>query len=212
MNIEQIINEYLNRETNHIDSGKHKVSLAGRCYRMRVWDKQKLAPSNPVDDRMKRVFEVGNIFHNWLQDILENRGLLLLREFDVEDNYRAGRIDAVVNNEGKKILYDFKTVHSRKFHYQDKVDIHYCIQAWTYKQMLENQFDIHIDAVRILYISKDDLCMREIDVKTVEDIDEITTKDWEELLRYEKREPLNIPKQSWECKYCVYQDKCKGGE
>jgi len=78
--------------------------------------------------------------------------------------------------------------------------------------MLENQFDIHIDAVRILYISKDDLCMREIDVKTVEDIDEITTKDWEELLRYEKGEPLNIPKQSWECKYCVYQDKCKGGE
>ena len=59
-----------------------------------------------------RVFEVGKILHEYLQNFLDEQGLLVLREFELEDAKRIGHLDAVIWDGRQSILYDFKTVNS----------------------------------------------------------------------------------------------------
>lgn len=211
MKLQDLIDQILSRQEASLSSGKFRVSGAGQCYLKRIVEKEGYEPSDPYEPRKLRIFAVGNIFHNWLQDLLEKEGILIGKEIEVEDEVKKGHIDAIIQLDGKRILYDFKTVHSHKFfHLSNGIDIHYCIQAWTYKQMYEAQFQEKIDEVYIIYISKDDLLFEEIDVSKVYNIEKITKEDWEILLKiYKKEEEFHGPKWDWECQYCIYKSICK---
>ncbi|MEM2963737.1 MAG: hypothetical protein QXN01_04560, partial [Candidatus Anstonellales archaeon] len=50
---------------------KFRVSDAGRCHLMRYWKRQGKPASDEPDARTQRVFEVGHVFHVWLQDLLQ---------------------------------------------------------------------------------------------------------------------------------------------
>jgi CRISPR/Cas system-associated exonuclease Cas4 (RecB family) len=144
-----------------------------------------------------------------VQDILTQQGLLKMKEFVVEDEHRKGILDAICHYEDKVILYDFKTVHSRKFHYMRNAeidapqDMHYCLQALTYEAMLP----FPVDSVRIAYISKDDLCIEEIEVP---DFSTELTDDWQKLITCwtYQQEPTAKP-MDWECGYCSYRSGCE---
>jgi len=187
------------------ENNKFRVSDAGRCRLMRFWKRQGKPVSNDFDERTLRVFEVGNVFHIWLQDLLQEKGLLVEREFEVEDAHRIGHIDALVKNGNGLILYDFKTVNSKKFSYIKKEgDIHYAFQVASYAMMLP----FGVSEAAIVYISKDDLRIAEMPV----DLDGIKSKvtdDWTILIQaWENQvEPTPNP-MSWECKYCNYQSSC----
>ncbi len=191
---------------------KFRVSDAGRCYLMRYWKRQGKPFTDEPDSRTQRVFEVGHVFHRWLQNLLEAKGMLIEKEKKVEDIHRVGHIDALVMTEQGLVLYDFKTVHSRKFHYKRKEggngDKHYAMQAYTYAQMLP----FGVADIRIGYISKDDLCIEEVSVD--EAIEQDVIDDWNTLIElWEKQiEPPAQPQYEWECKYCVYKSICQRGE
>ena len=185
---------------------KFRCSSAGRCRLMRYWQRQGRSVSDVPDERARRVFEVGHMFHEWVQDILDRRQLLIEREKEVEDLHRIGHIDAIVREGGRIILYDFKTVHSRKFTYlKEGADIHYQYQITSYALMLP--YDV--DEARIAYISKDDLRIREIPVD-YEGIAPAVTDDWNILINaWEKQVAPEPNPKEWECKYCAYGSSCE---
>jgi CRISPR/Cas system-associated exonuclease Cas4 (RecB family) len=186
---------------------KFRVSDAGRCHLMRYWKRQGKPFTDEPDARTQRVFEVGHVFHVWLQDLLTEKKMLVGKEFEVEDIHRVGHVDAIVMAQEGLILYDFKTVHSRKFHYMRNGDgdRHYAIQAYTYATMLP----FGVVDIRVAYISKDDLCIEEISVNT-DDISDYVMQDWQTLINAWNRnlEPEPNP-MSWECKYCSYKSSCQ---
>ena len=118
--IETIIDDNISKKHRAKDNSKFRVSDSGRCHLMRFWKRQGKEFSDEVDRRTRRVFEVGHIFHEWLQEGLLKAGVLVEKEFKVEDIHRAGHADAIVMTEQGLVLYDFKTVHSKKFHYLGK--------------------------------------------------------------------------------------------
>jgi len=209
--IAKTINEYIadQRAVERKKSGKFSVGDAGRCHLMRYWKRQEKPTTDEPDERAFRVFQVGHIFHEWIQDILAKKGLLMRKEFGVEDEHRKGILDAVCLYEDKTILYDFKTVHSRKFHYMRNAetgvpqDMHYCLQVLTYEAMLP----FPVDSVRLAYISKDDLCIEEIEVP---DLHMEMEDDWQKLITCwtYQQEPIAKP-MDWECGYCSYRSGCE---
>lgn len=210
MRIEEVINSYLieKRESEKRDNTKFRISDAGRCRLMRYWKRQGRPFSDEHDARVLRIFEVSTMIHKWLQDILQAKGILEAVEFRVEDEHRLGHVDAIVRTESGLILYDFKTVNSRKFHYKKENgfdDVHHAMQAVSYAMMLPFQ----VSDVRIVYVSKDDLQIEEVSVLNFEGIFEKTKEDWEILIRawIENSEPEPNPL-PWECQYCVYKSIC----
>ena len=203
----EIIDTYIAEKNASIqrENGKFRVSDAGRCRLMRLWKRQGKPFSDTPDERTYRVFEVGHVFHVWLQELLANKKVLLASEFEVEDIHRIGHVDAIVNKGSGLILYDFKTVHSKKFSYIKKdADLHYHFQASTYAMMLP----FGVEQVLIAYVSKDDLRIQEVSVE-VDVIGSQVEEDWKLLIEaWENQvEPTPNP-MSWECKYCNYQSSC----
>jgi CRISPR/Cas system-associated exonuclease Cas4 (RecB family) len=203
-----LVDTYISEKRNTNDSGndKFRVSDAGRCHLMRYWKRQGKPASDDFDERTLRVFEVGHVFHVWLQDLLIEKGILVGKEFEVEDIHRRGHIDALIQTESGLLLYDFKTVHSRKFTYlTDESDRHYHMQAASYTLMLP----FGVAETRIAYISKDDLRILELPVD-VEEIKDAVTADWYTLVSAwaNQKEPTPNP-QDWECRYCTYRASCE---
>ena len=212
--IAQSLNKNLNEEQRSQDYSKFRVSDAGRCHLMRYWKRQGKPFSDVPDERTLRIFEVGRVFHIWLQNLLRLKKVLVAEEFEVQDKHRIGHVDAVVMTEQGLVLYDFKTVHSKKFHYMKKFetdgDRHYAMQAYTYAMMLP----FGVTDIRIAYISKDDLCIREVSInEEYPNIDEWVLKDWVKLIECwdSQTEPEPNP-MDWECGYCGYKSSCEFGQ
>jgi len=213
--IKQIIDEYIaeKKKQEERDYSKFRVSDAGRCRLMRFLKRLGVSPTDLPDSRTLRIFEVGHTFHKWIQGILQEKNLLLSAEHRLEDEHRLGHIDAVILSETQKlIIYDFKTVHSKKFSYIQQADEHHAQQVLTYYLMLPDEIRGEVEDVRVAYISKDDLRIEEFSVLSPELIAK-TKEDWEILISaWEKgKEPEPNPK-IWECKFCPYKSMCQGGE
>ncbi len=140
------------------------ASSAGYCMRKQIFERLKVTPVAD-DARKTRVFEVGDLFHEWMQRITKNAGLSVAQELELQDEdlMVRGHIDDLVlvkksvvvsrsdvpmtaDNPGMLttqefdhlILYDYKTQNSRAFSYQkDRPMSHYHkMQVGTYKLML----------------------------------------------------------------------------
>jgi hypothetical protein len=212
--IAQLINEHIAslRQSTEFKTDKFRCSDAGRCHLMRYWKRQG-KQADGFDERTLRVFEVGHLFHAWVQNILGQRGVLIDAELEVEDKHRRGHLDAIVDTPAGLILYDFKTVHSRKFHWNRKdgkpIDRHYAMQAMTYAMMLP----IGVADIRIAYISKDDLCIEEASVFDVDNIIDATRWDWLSLITcWDAQTEPNPNPMTWECGYCIYGTECEHGK
>ena len=211
--IQKLINDTIaaKRSIERISSGKFSVSDAGRCRLMRFWKRKGKQGGVEITERVFRIFEVGHIFEKWVLDLMADK--IILRQHLVEDEHRKGYLDAmIVDEQNKKILLDCKTVHSRKFWRNEKEgwdkDVHYRYQLLTYAMMLPAA--LRPDECRLVYISKDDLCIAEIGVPNNPDAFLPVENDWHEIITAwrEDREPEPNP-MSWECEYCSYQDTCE---
>jgi len=207
--IEQLIDNYVSTQEllkkDRERSGCFSPSLLGACYRRQVWNRQNEPISDPVDKRTLRVFAVGNLFHDFIQDLLPNHQC----EVEVKEDDVSGRADIVTEDE----VIDIKTVHSKAFWYskRDGYDV--------YKEKFNNILQVCYYALRLgrkgarlAFISKDDFC-----------IDEYTfvAEKWRESVESE----LNSLRVFWasehlppaeprlykgkECQYCQWATKCK---
>jgi len=209
--LDGLIAAYLKK--NHqeaVNPEKFRISEAGRCRLMRYLKRRGVPPSNAMDDRMLRVFEVGTVIHRLLQDVLRKHDVLIAEEFLVEDAHRRGHIDALVRFEGKTILYDFKTISAQRLATLEAPSRNYLFQIVTYAELLP----MPVDDLRIAFVEKDSLSVVEFSVRESCDyaaLSEEVAEDWRLLIDAWERRCPPVPDPATvgvECPWCVYRDYC----
>lgn len=204
-------------DKDHIKSGKFSPSLFGRCYRLQYWNRKGEIQSNPADARTKRVFKCGDLFHDFVQELLcKKYGVIYYqREVLVECNDVKGYADLVRDNE----VVDIKSQHSKAFWYMSKFkgdDIKKekypnWLQVGYYARELKKPF------MRLVFISKDDLCVNEY----VQPLDDYWLKEIQEELNFlrtlwkHEQLPPALPRcyrkkdgTFGECAYCNFLGTC----
>jgi len=136
-------------------SGKFSPSSFGRCFRMQVWNRADEPKTDDSEARGLRVMKAGKLFHDFVQDVITENDDSIQTEVKVEDEDVLGFAD-IVNGD---TVYDLKTVHSGAFHWM-KDDISESkkpniLQCSYYACALEKA------KATLVFISKDDLCLRE---------------------------------------------------
>lgn len=196
------------------DHSKFRASDAGKCHRMRYWKRQGKAGAQDVSFEVEMIFQVGHLLHAFIQHALSDIGVVFASEQPLEDPHRIGHLDALVQDDGKLVLYDFKTVGGKQMYYlkQDrspKAD--HLAQVRTYHQMYVTteggtQEYQSIDECRIAYISRDTLEI--VDLLAPENFHAVNA-DWQTLIGYwERQETPPMTRNEWECKYCQYSSDC----
>lgn len=185
------------------------ASSAGYCMRKNIFERLHVPHVND-EARLQRVFEVGHIFHEWMQRITKDADgiLCLAQELELQDERLMirGHIDDLVlvpagltgDLNGKVILYDYKTQNSRAFTWQKSKPMSYFhkMQLGTYMMMIRSgsgrkkilahghRLDEALDNLaegRILKISKDDLRMTEDVLYWDAELESRITTYWREL-------------------------------
>lgn len=217
ISIQKMIDNYLaeKRNTPREKSYKYIASNLGRCYRMQYLYRKGEPVSNPPDDRTYRVFAVGDIFHEFVQDIIAKQNNAQM-EVKAENEDFSCRADMVIEDE----VFELKSQHSRAFWYMTKSEN---IAEDKLPNILQGLFCVKLlgkKKLRLVFISKDDLCIQEYGFTL--------NGEWEEKLAQEiktlneiwvKQElppacPRAYPKkkgeiiESQEGKYCNYRNKC----
>ena len=231
-----IIDKHIREKDNPRDNNFWHGSDMGFCPRKRTYKRQGVK-GEEFDDRTMRVFECGNIFHEWLQKLLNKEGVLLSCEELLKDttlNY-SGHYDALIKIGDRMILYDFKTVNSMAFTYylNNQFPPYHKMQLASYCYFLRRQFP-ELTEMRMLYISKDDLRVEEVEIPYTQELEDKVLKELEILNEnWEKEElPPRIVKDyhdiydenSWMCAkkvgkprkdgsylfkpFCPYFDRC----
>lgn len=225
MTIEEILSKDLQKiqeeRKSRERSGKWVPSLFGRCYRLQYFNRQNIPQTNPPDERTLRVFAAGNLFHKFIQDKVRDSQEIKVEgiEQKVETEDVCGYADIVTYNS----VIDIKSQHSHAFWYMKKEIEHLdeekpqdILQVSWYALQLKKEF------ARLVYISKDDLCMNEYLLAMTDERRKNIEFELGELNHYwkEKLLPDAEPRcykdkktgKLKECSFCGWKDLCKQTE
>ena len=213
MTIQETIDQALKKEQDErgkkTRSGLWSPSSFGRCYRMQYWNRLNEPQTNPVDSRTLRIFRAGQLFHDFVQQFFPEAQTEV--KVNAEDVF--GYADIVLSDE----VVDIKSVHSYQFHYTSQSTFDITKEKYTnILQVLSYAYFLGKPKGRLVFVSKDDLCIEEhvffVDKWRSEIEMELTClrKLWDskELppphpRAYGGEETYN------ECKkYCCYKDLC----
>ncbi len=208
--VRQLVDEYL------LEKSKEKrnygnywsASSAGYCQRKLIFERMGVPPTGDDDARKIRVFEVGHIFHQFMQGITREAGISIAQELELqdEDMMVRGHFDDLILVDDKLILYDYKTQNSRAFTWQKgKPMSHYHhMQLGTYMLMLRKNPQLddrgyewplrmpediverisNLEEARIMKISKDDLRCTEQQLMWSESLEVEVKTFWGSLNRH----------------------------
>jgi len=179
------IDQYLLDKSKEVrDYGNYwSASSAGYCMRKSIFERLKV-PYVREDARKQRVFEVGHIFHGWVQEITKNAGMSIEQELELQDEglMVRGHIDDIVKIDDKFMLYDYKTQNSRAFSYKrPEMSYFHKMQLGTYLYMLKVAGKYDVAEARICKISKDDLRMSEEQLMYTPELEKEVLDYWTEL-------------------------------
>lgn len=226
-----LINDHIkSKEKKEFDSWR--ASQIGRCPRSHFYKRLGIESVKEQTDRLGRVFSVGDIFHEWIQDLVTAddqpegisgphgtiyRPLVEHEMFDKELDL-GGRCDIILrdDNTGKTILFDIKTVHSNKFTHiadEESPDWHYQMQLAAYMTLMKRA-GTPVDEGRILYVSKDDLRTLELTYHLTPEKEKAVLDEVGLLNKHWKDKTLpdctcgTDPRTDWQLKagYCDYAD------
>lgn len=167
-----------------------RASSAGYCPRYVIMKRLGIptVPERQGDTRSLRVFAAGTHFHEFMQRITKEAGVSIAQEVELTDEQWGvkGHFDDLVHvEEGKLILYDYKTQNSKAFTWQKGKGISHLhrYQLGTYMCMLRKQYP-ELDEARILKISKDDLRFAEEQLLWSPQLEADIDEYWTSLKRY----------------------------
>jgi len=202
--IRPIVDDYLAKLSEEKrDYGDYwSASSAGYCMRKVIMERLQIPYTSTVP-RVQRVFSAGDVFHEWLQRITKGAGVSIAQELELVDDERMikGHVDDLVLINDHLILYDYKSAHSRSFHYaKDRpMSYYHKMQVGTYMYMLRSAVintprlligGETLKEARVLKISKDDLCMMEHQLLWTPALEKEITRYWDTLNRYWKSRKL----------------------
>ena len=211
--------------------GKEKwfhASSAGMCARKHYFQHIAGVRPKPVDSDTMRLFRIGDLIHNDIQDALrkyaEKNGskIYIEREILLPDVNVRGFLDIIVIDDG--ILYDIKTCNAWKWkslfgrYPNPNPTTNYHLQLGTYGWWYEKDSGKKLKKMTLLFYNKDNSKMRDLDVST--SYIRSAQDYWHDVNeRYKKGNPpieLGIaPVYKWECKWstgiCGFYEVCGGG-
>jgi len=208
-----LISNYVKRELKGKTLGRYYPSEAGNCMR-KVFYSYK----NPkeVDMELLKIFEAGNILHEFIVDVLEsekNPGIELLEKespftLDVDDITISGRVDDIVilkiNN--KVYLVEVKSTSSLKYTREPHESHIMQLQLYMHAKNIHRGI--------IIYLEKNTLQSKSFQITYNEKTTEKTINRLKELHKHLTEDKLPIPesriisKQNWMCRKCQYKEDC----
>jgi hypothetical protein len=216
LNLQQALNSSLRakqtaREEEDYEQTSWYISGFGTSMLGRYMSRLKIEPDQPIDDRLLRVFSLGNQIEDWVVDLLEENP-----DYEIETQNRiedkdlgvSGRLDVLLKDKktGEQIIVELKSKNSRAFWYMDKqgqgAQHHHKLQIWGYLWLM------NIEKGNIVYISKDDQAILEYPVfRNDEDLkkqffEEAAILNW---CWKNKVPPQPEDKKSWQWKYNNYK-------
>lgn len=169
-----------------------RASSLGGCPRKHFYKRLGIEETSPPDERTQRVFEVGNIFHEFIQGIADKSGHAAEIETEMYDKELdlGGRCDLIGGNPPQRILWDIKTINSRAFwHLENSGKTlaekfpQYVQQLGAYMLMLKRDGN-PVDEGRILLVSKDDLMMKEVTFHLTPELEQSVKEELELLNKH----------------------------
>jgi CRISPR/Cas system-associated exonuclease Cas4 (RecB family) len=221
IDFDALIDRHIARESRPKSIGRYYPSEIGKCIR-NVW----YSYNHPLEIKpeLRRVFEMGNILHDFVIEVLRDGRNGDVRLLEAEMPFKmgfgegkdafvvSGRIDDLLLLEasGKKILVEVKSSKSLKY-----------MRGPMNHHMTQLQFYMFATGVHdgiLLYVDKSSLETRSFDVKFSDDH---AAKIVEKFGRLHKHlvdsslpssEAKNDESEKWMCSYCEYADKCAKDE
>jgi hypothetical protein len=195
-------------------SSFHASSL-GNCLRGTYLQRLGIEPDEPLKVATLRKFKAGELFEEWLIDLLKrNKNIKKVeQQIRVESKLYnlSGRLDALLTyQDDSQEVMECKSQHSKSFwfniHNGNKPARHQEMQLWIYLKLLK------IENGKLVLLSKDDLSVQEYPVKLedkelakeVIDIMNLLNTAWKE------QNPLllPLPEEKWKAKFCQYHKHC----
>jgi hypothetical protein len=218
MNVQEMIdNELLvkdeERARTRKPSGKFKPSLFGRCYRAQIWERLGGIEKDPIDNRTRRVFKAGQLFHDFVQGLFSGEKEVFMATDDV-----VGYADLVTENS----VIDIKSQHSQAFHYMRKEGEDICRKKYhNWLQVMWYALQLKKEYGKLVFLSKDDLCVMEFEDKAENWRQEVEFElnalqyFWDEKIippaeprAYEKVDKKTGKVSYEECSWCDYKTSC----
>ena len=205
-----------------IRSGKWNPSSFGYCFRSQYWNRKDEPKSNPPDARSMRVFKVGDLFHEFVQNTVIRFEPCII-ETEIETDDVKSFVDIVRETE----VVDLKSQHSKSFWWMLKKDCDIKVEKYgNWLQVMYGAKMFGKDFGRLVFISKDDLAIQEYVqplkgywLKQVTEELRVLRLMWDNdhLPKAKPRCNHSYNKKTkeckyWHCTYCSWQDKCRDME
>jgi len=237
LNIPKIYDEYLKHiqveERKKIEKmpGYYSIGNSGLCFLKQLYKEKGYEPE-PFDEKTLRVFRIGTLLHQDIQNAirhanLNNENLTIEMEIGVTlEKFKArGYFDISVADHESKILevIDIKTLHSFKWRKlfgqtknRDKIpSVNNELQLATYTIRQLQKYKGYYPKMYLLYYKKDDSQMKEVEIDS--SFLASGLQYWNEFSEFRKTNTIdsiqpgftfNCPVYKWECNYCQYTKYC----
>lgn len=215
MIINSILSEYLNQEPKKREIGVYYPSRLPYCLRQQWLEWKSESLEWPED--LLRIFELGNLFQNFLKQVFEaSKEIKLVKNevpfsvYIVEKGiFIKGRMDEIVilEKNGETFIIEVKT--HRNLEYLKSPHEEHLKQLNFYLKMIPKAKGL------LVYIQKNDLKIKEFQVdfnqKLFEELILRAGKLHEHLLENKMPEPEAKLKESmkWQCNYCLFRKDCE---
>jgi len=231
--LDKIINESFIREP-YIKKSWWATDL-NSCLRGAFYRRKGLPPTSTIPPGRMGIMEVGKIVEEWIVNKVKLSGNLVAEQLRIEaPEYEAsGKVDLILDEGGKPVLYEIKSTNSFSFKYKLKnkqPQPQHKLQALFYLWRLRNHGHpemSHVDFSnlqgRLIYVSRDDLNRliipldySEAAVKPIIDQLEILNTSWkmDELPPIPEPVVFDDEKGKWiinfVCDFCAYHELCAG--
>ncbi len=205
------------------------------CLRGAFYRRKGLPPTSVISPDRMGIMEVGKIVETWIVDKVKQSGSLIAEQLRVEaPEYEAsGKVDLILDEGGRPILYEIKSTNSFSFKYKIKnkePQPQHKLQALFYLWRLRKTGHSELPGIdfsnlegRIIYVSRDDLnrliipvTYSEETIKPVVEQLEILNSSWkkdelppvpEAIIFDEEKGKWTI---NWVCDFCAYHELCAG--
>jgi CRISPR/Cas system-associated exonuclease Cas4 (RecB family) len=214
LDFNKLIERHIAREFKPKTMGRYYPSEIGSCLR-KVWYSYKFPL--PTDMERQKIFEMGNIMHHFIADVIRSKKNVehveLLEEelpFKLEFNgiTVSGRIDdlMLIKENSTKLLVEVKSTSSLSM--TDEAQPTHVMQLQLYMHALK------LTDGCVLYIEKNTMKCKAFYVKYDEKVAAEALYRFQKLHDYLTKDKLIEPEArliseiNWMCKYCEYRDRC----
>ncbi|HAJ44384.1 MAG: hypothetical protein UV53_C0002G0024 [Candidatus Azambacteria bacterium GW2011_GWE1_42_9] len=205
------------------------------CLRGAFYRRKGLPPTSIIPPGRMGIMEVGKIVEEWIVNKVKQSGHLIAEQLRIEaPEYEAsGKVDLILYEGGKPILYEIKSTNSFSFKYKMKnkqPQPQHKLQALFYLWRLRNYGhqdcpEINFSNLqgRLIYVSRDDLNRliipvdySESAIKPVIDQLEILNNSWKMDELPPVSDPVVFDKErgkwtvNFVCDFCAYHELCAG--